>query len=223
MTAQGIAGRSRLNRENVLEAALDLVDREGLEALTMRRLGGELAIDPMTVHHHVEGKDRLLDGIADLLWREVALPDDSESVAEALRTLARSLRDLFRRHPQAAPLILRCSTLPRSELQLLKAYLDFLDSGGVREAAAILRPLLSYAAGYGYTERSMLGVRCEPNQSEALSERERLLYLGQALPPGTTPELSSAAAAVIADCDPDRCFEEGLDLMLAGLASSRDK
>ncbi|MBI4261400.1 MAG: TetR/AcrR family transcriptional regulator C-terminal domain-containing protein [Actinobacteria bacterium] len=220
MTSTDTASRARLDRRRVLEAALRLVDREGLEALTMRRLGAELGVDPMTVHHHAESKDRLLDGIAELLWEEVALPGGSVRAAEALRTLARSLRDLFLRHPQAAPLILRCSTLPRSALEVFRAYLDVLEAGGIREPAAVLRPVLSYAAGYGYSERSMLGVQCEPGQSQALSERDLLLSLGRALPPATPPELASAAVAMIADCDPDRCFEEGLDLMLAGLAAS---
>jgi AcrR family transcriptional regulator len=220
MTATGTASPARLDRRRVLEAALVLVDREGLEALTMRRLGTELGVDPMTVHHHVQSKDRLLDGIAELLWEEVALPDGPGDPADALRGLARSLRDLFRRHPQAAPLILRCSRLPRSELELFRTYLDVLDAAGVREPAAILRPVLSYAAGYGNAERSMLGVQCEPAETKTMSERELLLYLGQALPPATPPELASAAVAVIADCDSDRCFEEGLDLMLAGLAAS---
>jgi len=222
MTTTGATGRTRLDRRRVLEAALGLVDRDGLDALTMRRLGAELAVDPMTIHHHVETKDRLLDGIAELLWEEVALPESSVGVVEALRGLARSLRDLFRRHPQAAPLILRCSTLPRPELELFRAYLDVVDAGGLPEPAAVLRPILSYAVGYGYAERSMLGVRCEPEQGQALSERELLLHLGQALPPATPPELASAAAAMIADCDADRCFEEGLELMLAGLAVSPD-
>jgi TetR/AcrR family tetracycline transcriptional repressor len=222
MTTTGVTARTRLDRRRVLEAALGLVDRDGLDALTMRRLGAELAVDPMTIHHHVETKDRLLDGIAELLWDEVALPESSVSPVEALRGLARSLRDLFRRHPQAAPLILRCSTLPRPELELFRAYLDVLDAGGLREPAAVLRPILSYAVGYGCAERSMLGVRCEPEQGQALSERELLLHLGQALPPATPPELASAAAAMIADCDADRCFEEGLELMLAGFAVSPD-
>jgi Tetracyclin repressor-like, C-terminal domain len=81
--------------------------------------------------------------------------------------LARSLRDLFRRHPQAAPLLLRCSALPRSQLELFKAYLEVLEAGGLREPAAILRPVISYAVGYGYAERSMLGVQCQPNQGRA--------------------------------------------------------
>jgi TetR/AcrR family tetracycline transcriptional repressor len=221
MTVTDTASRARLDRRRVLQAALGLVDREGLEALTMRRLGTELRVDPMTVHHHAESKERLLDGLAELLWEEVALPEGSGGPAAALRGLARSLRDLFRRHPQAAPLILRCcSRLPRSELELFRVYLDVLEAGGVREPAAVLRPVISYAAGYGYAEVSMLGVQCEPAQTEALSEREVLLYLGQALPPGTPPELATAAVAMIAECDSDRCFEEGLDLMLAGLPVS---
>lgn len=219
MTTSETTTRPRLDRRRVLEAALALVDRDGLEALTMRRLGSDLGVDPMTVQHHVESKDRLLDGIAELMWEEVALPDDSGDPGQALRGLARSLRDLFRRHPEAAPLILRCSRLPRSELELFRAYLDVLEAAAVREPAAILRPVLSFAAGYGNAERSMLGVQCEPAQRKTMTDREVLLYLGQALPPGTPPELASAAAAVIADCDSDRCFEEGLDLMLAGLAS----
>jgi TetR/AcrR family tetracycline transcriptional repressor len=220
MTATDTIGRARLDRRRVLQAALALVDREGLDALTMRRLGADLGVDPMTVHHHVESKDRLLDGIAEVLWEEVALPESSGDPAEALRGLAQSLRDLFRRHPQAAPLILRCARLPRSELELIKAYLDVLDAGGVQQPAAVLRPVISYATGYGYAERSMLGVQCEPAQTETLSDQELLLYLGQALPRGTPPELASAAVTVIAECDPDRCFEEGLDLMLAGLPIS---
>jgi hypothetical protein len=116
-------------------------------------------------------------------------------------------------------LILRCSRLPRSELELFRAYLEVLEAGGVRDPAAVLRPVLSYAAGYGHAERSMLGVQCDPAEASAMSQREVLLYLGQALPPGTAPELASAAVAMIAECDADRCFEEGLDLMLAGLRS----
>jgi TetR/AcrR family tetracycline transcriptional repressor len=214
------ASRARLDRRRVLEAALGLVDRDGLEALTMRRLGAELGVDPMTVQYHAQSKDRLLDGIAGLLWEQVARPEDGMGSAEALRALARSLRDLFRRHPQAAPLLLRCAALPRSQLELFQAYLGVLDAGGLREPAAILRPVLSYAVGYGYAERSMLGVQCQPQQAQAMSQQELLLYLGQALPPATPPQLASAAVVMIADCDPDRCFEEGLDLMLAGLAAS---
>ena len=67
----------------------------------------------------------------------------------------------------------------------------------------------------------MMGVACEPAQNRPYTDREMLLYLGQALPQGTPPELASAAVEMIADCDPDRCFHDGLELMLAGLAASQ--
>lgn len=218
MTVADPATRRRLDRRRILEAALAVVDRHGLEALSMRRLGTELGVDPMAIYHHVDGKDRLLDGLAELLWHEVAMPETAADPAAALRTLARSLRDLFRRHPEAAPLILRCTTLPRTELELFQAYLEALAAGGLSEPAAVLRPLIAYALGSGYTESTMLGVQREPRQGQAPSERELLLSLGQALPRGAPPGLASAALAMIADCDPERCFEEGLELMLSGLA-----
>lgn len=218
MTAADAVTRRRLDRRQILEAALAVVDRDGLEALSMRRLGTELGVDPMAIYHHVDGKDRLFDGLAELLWGEVALPEAAADPVAALRTLARSLRDLFRRHPAAAPLILRCTSLPRSELELFQAYLEALAAGGVSEPAAVLRPIIAYAVGSGYTESTMLGVQCGPGDGRVGSQRELLLKLGQALPTGIPPELASAAVALIADCDPDRCFEDGLELMLAGLA-----
>ncbi|HZD23123.1 MAG TPA: hypothetical protein VE569_06935, partial [Acidimicrobiia bacterium] len=54
------------------------------------------------------------------------------------------------------------------------------------------------------------------------TEREVLLSVGQALPPDTPPELAAAAVEVIADCDADRCFSDGLELMLAGLSTIQD-
>jgi hypothetical protein len=66
----------------------------------------------------------------------------------------------------------------------------------------------------------MLGVQCGPIDSQPLSQRELLLNLGQALPPDIPPSLAQAAMVMIADCDPDQCFKDGLELMLAGLATS---
>jgi TetR/AcrR family tetracycline transcriptional repressor len=219
MPAVDTATRRRLDRRRVLEAALAVVDRDGLEALSMRRLGTELGVDPMAIYHYVDGKERLYDGLAEVLWEEIAMPEAADDPIATLRRLARSLRGLFRRHPAAAPLVLRCTRLPRSELELFAAYLGALEAEGLHEPAAVLRPVISYALGTGYTESTMLGVQCAPGESAALSDREMLLALGQALPAGTPPELASAAVSLIADCDPDRCFEDGLELMLAGLSA----
>lgn len=212
--------RERLDRRRVIETALRVIDKEGLDALTMRRLAEELDVDPMTVHHHAKGKESLLDGVAELLWEEVERPGSTDDPKEVLRTLAHSLRDLFHRHPEGAPLVLRCTVLPRSELELWRAYLDALTGAGLDQPAAVLRSVLTYALGAGYAEVAMLGVACEPDRDRRYTEREVLLSLGQAIAPGTPPDLAAAAVELIADCDPDRCFHDGLELMLAGLAAS---
>lgn len=211
--------RQRLDRRRVLEIALAAIDREGLDALTMRRLAEDLDVDPMTVHHHAKGKEGLLEGVAELLWEEIERPGRTEDSTEVLRTLAHSLRDLFHRHPEAAPLVLRCTVLPRSELELWRAYLDALTAAGLDQPAAVLRSVLTYALGASYAEVAWLGVACEPGRKE-YTDREVLLSLGQAIPQGTPPELASAAVEMIADCDPDHCFNDGLELMLAGLSAS---
>jgi TetR/AcrR family tetracycline transcriptional repressor len=213
--------RERLDRRRVLETALEVIDREGLEALTMRRLATELEVDPMTVHHHAKGKDSLLDGVAALLWEEVDHPGPSDDAGGVLRTLAHSIRSLFHHHPQAAPLLLRCTSLSKPELELWRDYLDALKAAGLEDPAVVFRPVFSYALGTGYAEVAMMATACGPTQGQRYSDRELLLYLGQALPPGTSPELAAAAVEVIADCDADRCFGDGLELMLAGLAASR--
>jgi AcrR family transcriptional regulator len=211
--------RERLDRRSVVVTALRVIDLEGLDTLTMRRLAEELDVDPMTVHHHAKGKDALLDGVAELLWEEVDHPQRSADPADILRTLARSIRRLFHRHPEAAPLMLRCSTLPRSELEVFRVYLDALAAGGLAEPAVVMRPVLSYALGTGYAEVAMLRVACEPDQNRQYTDREVLLSLGQAIPQGTPSALAAAAVEMIADCDPDRCFDDGLELMMAGLAA----
>jgi AcrR family transcriptional regulator len=212
------ATRERLDRRRVLEAALAVIDRDGLDGLTMRRVATELDVDPMTVHHHAKGKSSLLDGVAELLWEEVEGPQGSADARAELRHLARSIRRLFHRHPQAAPLVLRCTDLSRAELELWRAYLDALTALGLEEPATLLRPVLLYALGTGSAEVAMLGAGCAPVPDRRPTEREVLLSLGQSLPQGTPPELADAAVEMIADCDPDRCFDDGLELMLAGVA-----
>jgi TetR/AcrR family tetracycline transcriptional repressor len=218
MTARSSV-RERLDRRLVLQAALEVIDRDGLEALTMRRLASYLDVDPMTVHHHVGSKDLLLDGVAELLWQEVGRPGERQDAKDVLRTLARGVRSLFHRHPEAAPLVMRCNDLTRSELELWRVYLDALASAGLDEPASVLRPVLFYALGTGNAEVAMMGQACGYDPNRTYTEREVLLSLGQALPAGTPPELASAAVEMIADCDPDTCFADGLELMLAGLPS----
>src|SRR5215472_13169982 len=67
---QAVGLRQPLNRQRVLQAALAVVDREGMDQLTIRRIGEELAVEGMSLYKHVDDKDAVLDGIVELLWAE---------------------------------------------------------------------------------------------------------------------------------------------------------
>ena len=99
-------GRPRkLSRERIIAAALELLDREGAEALTMRRLGAELGVEAMSLYRHVASRAELLDGVAALLAAEIAPQERPADWADALRAFAGEVRALARRHPAAFTLV----------------------------------------------------------------------------------------------------------------------
>lgn len=216
-TATTTPPRVPLSRTRVLEAALKVVDDEGLDALTMRRLGEELEADPMSVYRHVDGKDALLDGLAETMWAEVPKPPGQEW-PDDLRALARSVRGVIHRHHGAAPLMIR-RFLNRSALEVSHSYLEVLRRAGFHDsrAAEVLRSVVSFSVGYGLQEVSLLAVPGTPPGQGEGAGREFLVALGQSLPAGTPPHLVETAIALCADCDPEACFEFGLKLIVQGV------
>ena len=215
--AETTASRVPLSRSRVFAVALAIVDAEGLDALTMRRLGEQLGADPMSVYRHVEGKDALLDGLSDTLWAEVPGPKTGAHWSDDLRAFARSMRAVFHRHPQAAPLMIR-RFLTRSALEVSHAYLQALRDAGFAgtRAAEVIRSVVSYSVGYGLQEVGFPAIPQTSGQSTT-GGREFLVSLGQALPAGTPSHLVETAIALCADCNPDDCFEFGLELIVGGV------
>src|ERR687897_3600398 len=77
--SMAVAKRQPLSRRRILEAAVRFVDREGLEALSMRKLGSELGVEAMSLYNHVPNKDALLDGMVEVLLGELEVPPEDES------------------------------------------------------------------------------------------------------------------------------------------------
>lgn len=119
--------RPLLSRERILDAALARVDREGLEALTMRALGADLGVEAMALYHHFPGKEALLDGLLETLVAQVEVPTEGPWEARLI-TAAWSYRDLALAHPEAFPLVLTRPYLSEGVLaycdRLLKIFLD---------------------------------------------------------------------------------------------------
>src|SRR5919112_6853273 len=71
--------RQPLSRQRILEAAVRFADREGLEALSMRKLGSELGVEAMSLYNHVPNKGALFDGMVEVLLGELEVPPEDES------------------------------------------------------------------------------------------------------------------------------------------------
>ncbi len=95
----------RIDRERVIDAAGAIADESGLEALTMRALAARLGVKPMSIYHHVAGKDVVLDALVDRVFTEVALPTPGGAWRVEVAARARSAHEALRRHPWAVGLL----------------------------------------------------------------------------------------------------------------------
>lgn len=102
---EGRAGRARLSRDRVLRAAVSVADAGGIAGLTIRSLAQELGVKPMSVYYHVANKDEILDGIVDLVFAEIELPEIGGEWRAELARRSHSARAVLRRHPWAIGLL----------------------------------------------------------------------------------------------------------------------
>ncbi|MGH9118959.1 MAG: TetR/AcrR family transcriptional regulator C-terminal domain-containing protein [Acidimicrobiales bacterium] len=209
---------TRLTRRRVLDATLAFVDEHGLEALTMRKLGAALGVEGTALYNHVEGKDGLLDGLVELLWSEaLAAADTTGSWQDVLRSAAAGLRDVVRRHPQAAPLICRRSLMPVEALELYAACIAPMEHAGFdRNAAAqAVCAVLGHAFGYAAMEVAAGNAAAAAHSPE--SDSQRIRRVAQMLPSDVPDHLFEIGIAVCCNCDSDAQFATGVDLIIAGL------
>lgn len=218
-TPKAKARRPRLSREVVLTAALALVDAEGLEALSMRRLGTELGRDPMGLYRYAKNRADLLDGITELVLGQLVIPTDGGDWQEQLRRTAHDFRALALAHPHVVPLLVTrplstpLGLRPLGTLRPLENILDLLVRAGFAPADA----LHVYRAYYGFLYGHIL------NELQEIvvdaEENEDLLRLGlHRLPARSFPRLR-AMAPVLADYDGAGELEAGITILLGGLAA----
>jgi AcrR family transcriptional regulator len=148
MTASPATDRPPLSRERILAAAIAIADEDGLDALSMRRLGTALGVEAMSLYHHVASKDALLDGIVDVGLSGVELPAPGADWRAGVRTIARSCHAVLARHPWAAGLMLS-RTIP-ARFRYMEALLGNLRSGGLSPTQTdhAYHALDSYIAGF---------------------------------------------------------------------------
>lgn len=215
----GSASRPPLTRERVLLAAIALVDRDGLDALTMRKLGSALGVEAMSLYKHVRNKEAILDGIVDLVAAEIEAPEDAQAPwLGALRDRAVSSRRVLSRHPWAIGLLESRRVLGPSLLRSLDAALGNLRSAGftIEDAAHALWLLDSFVYGHVVheTSRQSGGPDAAAESAEAVIEQVRSSGYPH------LAELGQHARA--SDFSVDREFDIGLELILEALSRRHD-
>ena len=210
--------RTRLNRSAVVDRALALADREGLEALTIRRLATELGVTPMALYWHFRSKEELIAGLADRIWGEIKTDVDRSSPWwDQLRVMLESLIDVLRLHSSASTLLLNSERLGPSHWQATETTLEILRSAGFDPVHA------SEIAKSGLWTGLTL-VMSEPGFGAGLTEQERAEVMRRkqvelaSLPPRQYPRLVEAAVPMTSYSDgPDFHYRFGVDLFIAGV------
>lgn len=121
---------SGLSRDRALSAAIEIADRDGIEALTMRRLADELGAGAMSVYYHVANKDELLAAMVDLVVQEMELPPPDAGWKAALKHAATSAHQVLLQHPWATPLLLGGGGVSGARLRQMDAILGCLRAAG---------------------------------------------------------------------------------------------
>ena len=210
--------RTPLSRERVLRAAIDLADRGGVEALSMRKLGQELGVDAMALYRHVRGKDDLLDGVAEVIVGQIERPTAEEDWKATLRQLAMAARRVMLRHPWARQVLEERGTSGPAALAHIEAVLATLQAGGfsIDVAHHALHVLDSRVFGFNQALFEDSGP-ADPSPEvaaamvRALAGYPRISELAQ----------SVSHEGVLGRCDDDVEFAFGLDLILDGLERLR--
>jgi TetR/AcrR family transcriptional regulator, tetracycline repressor protein len=206
--------REPLTRQRIIEAALRIMDEEGLEAVTMRAIGRDLGVEAMSLYNHVQGKEDILNGVCEQVLAEFRIPE-SEDWAEAARLGAREYRRLLLAHPNVITLMSEGKG-PFTNPDALRAYefaLDVFRSVGLAEADSVkaFHTFGGYILGFVMMELGpMVGGPDDEAHHRAHEEMARMLASAD------LPRLREAFPYII-DCDVEEQFEFGLELLIEGL------
>lgn len=207
--------RSTLNRERVLEAAIELADEIGIDSLTIRKLAERLDVGTMTIYHHVPSKEAIIDGMVETVFNEIEKPPVDVGWKTAIRQRCVSARRVLKLHPWAAPLMESRTAPGPANLSHHDAVLGCLRNGGLslQLAAHAYAILDSYIYGYAFEEATL------PAQGgEGFAEIAE--QIAAHFPAEQYPHLAELTFEHVLKPGYDfgDSFEFGLDLIIDGLA-----
>ncbi|MEQ4718586.1 MULTISPECIES: TetR/AcrR family transcriptional regulator C-terminal domain-containing protein [unclassified Nonomuraea] len=217
-----MARREPLNRERVLDAALELADEEGLQGLAMRRLAKKLGVEAMSLYNHVSNKADILDGIAERVFGQVERPDPALPWHEQVREVALSMYRVFGRHPAVPLALVTDQSNPTSvrALEPLDALVGALFQAGFDDVGAwralgavnslVFGSLLLSTGGFTGEPGAHAG---EPGVSAYVREMD----------PVRLPHFSRLLRSTRQGVHPEADFEQALDMLIRGLVAEAER
>ncbi len=144
------SSRPGLTRQRILDAALAIIDRDGLDAISMRRLGEELGVEAMSLYHHVASKADILDGVFERILGQMPPSPRGGSWRDALRDRATAMRAALRAHPNAMVLFATRPAVTPGSLAHVETALARLHEGGLTPEAglAALHVIAAFVVGH---------------------------------------------------------------------------
>ncbi|MFD4431102.1 TetR/AcrR family transcriptional regulator C-terminal domain-containing protein [Nocardia sp. NPDC058497] len=211
---------STVTRASVLAAALMIVDRDGIDGLSMRRLAEAVGRDPMVIYRHLPNKAAVLDGVAELVFEQLVVDADDPDWTAQLRAVARSFRAVALAHPNVVPLLVTrplstpLGMRPIAVVRPLEHILQLLTRAGFTGADAlhVYRALFGFLYGHVLNELQEVVERPE--------ESDEVLRLGLHRLPITEFPLVRELAPTLAAYDGAAELERGLDILLTGLTAT---
>ncbi|GAA4470571.1 TetR/AcrR family transcriptional regulator [Phytohabitans houttuyneae] len=200
-------GEPALTRDAILAAALALVDEQGIEALSMRKLAARLQVDPMSIYHHVPNKAALVSGLVHAVFAEMApFPAAAGPWQERVRAWARAYRDLALAHPNLVlQIVTDAAAASAAAIQVSEPLYAALASAGLEPRAVVhaAGTLVDFVNGYA------LGA----SAATPAATGDHLA----AMDPAVVPTMHKVHEAV-AGKPSGGGFEAGLDIIVRGVA-----
>jgi AcrR family transcriptional regulator len=186
-----------LTREAVLDAAVELLDREGMAGLSMRKLGAKLGVEAMSLYNHIPSKEALLDGIHERILLSIEPATHARTWQSFARHQAHALDRVLTAHPHAIPLFATRPAATPAAIERLDRYLEVLMTAGFKpiDALSIVQLVAQLVVGHAMWTTGM-----------------EMVYVADAPSPPHVQQVER----VLEKWNPDRELELGIDALLRG-------
>ncbi|MEV0925308.1 TetR/AcrR family transcriptional regulator C-terminal domain-containing protein [Streptomyces spongiicola] len=212
----GVPGPRRpLSRDRIIRAALLIIDEEGVEALSMRRIAARLGVQAMSLYNHVRGKDDILDGVTEFITGDMRMPRRmAGGWEEGIRDLSYGFRRASLRHPRACEMVLMRQLSTRTALAPVDTMIAMMLDHGFDEeiAVRVLRLFVSFQVGTLLQE-----VRSGPGSGRETRAPEERLAARAAYFAGSGFPAVAKVAPILAVNDHEAEFAFGVELLISAL------